>query len=160
MSTPIHLSEFTENQAVEAKLARGRDGQGALPESIWETYSAFANTHGGTIFLGVGERHYQFFADGIPCPDQVEATLWEGLNDPTQVSHNLLDNSQVRTHILPNGQSILIIVVPQAPRELRPIFIGTDPFTGSYKRQESGDYHLERKEVERMLTERSVNRDA
>ena len=84
MHTPIHLSEFTENVEVEAKLAHGRDGQGALPESIWETYSAFANTHGGTIFLGVGERHGQFFADGIPCPEQVEAKLWAGLNDPSQ----------------------------------------------------------------------------
>jgi predicted HTH transcriptional regulator len=154
MSTPIHLSEFTENLEVEAKLARGRDGQGALPESIWETYSAFANTHGGTIFLGVGERHDQFFADGIPCPEQVEEALWEGLNDPARVSHNLLDRSQVRTHCLPCGQSIVIIVVPQAPRELRPIHVGGSLFDGSYKRHESGDYHLEREEVEHMLAER------
>ena len=154
MHTPIHLSEFSENQEVEAKLAHGRDGQGALPKSIWETYSAFANTHGGTIFLGVGERHGQFFADGIPCPKQIEDALWKGLNDPTQVSHNLLERSQVRTHSLPCGQSIVIIVVPQAPQQLKPIYIGNDPFTGSYKRFQSGDYHLEREEVEHLLTER------
>ena len=156
MSEPIHLSEFTENQEVEAKLARGRDGQGALPESIWETYSAFANTHGGTIFLGVGERDESFYADGIPCPEQVEQVLWEALNDPNQVSHNLLDSSQVRTHTLPDGQSILIIVVPQAPRHLRPIYIGASPYEGSYVRKESGDYHCERKEVDWMLTEASA----
>lgn len=155
MSTPIHLSEFTENLEVEAKLARGRDGQGALPESIWETYSAFANTRGGTIFLGVGERHDQFFADGIPCPEKVEAELWQILKDPTKVSHNILDQSQIRTHVLPNGQSILIIVVPQAPSKLKPIHIGGSLYDGSYKRHESGDYHLEREEVEQMLAEQS-----
>lgn len=156
MSTPIHLSEFSENQEVEAKLARGRDGQGALPQSIWETYSAFANTRGGTIFLGVGERHDQFFADGIPQPELVEASLWEILNDPEKVSHNILDASQVRTHTLPDGLSILIIVVPQATREVRPIFIGNDPFTGSYKRHDSGDYHMDPEEVERILAEREI----
>ena len=154
MHTPIHLSEFTENKEVEAKLAHGRDGQGALPESIWETYSAFANTQGGTIFLGVGERHGQFFADGIPCSEKVESALWEGLNDPTKVSHNILDKSQVRTHTLPHGESIIIIAVPPAPRERRPIFIGTSIYDGSYKRHESGDYHMEREEVEQMLAER------
>ncbi|CAA6693660.1 MULTISPECIES: helix-turn-helix domain-containing protein [unclassified Lentimonas] len=156
MHTPIHLSEFTENVEVEAKLAHGRDGQGALPESIWETYSAFANTRGGTIFLGVGERHGQFFADGIPCSEQVEAALWAGLNDPKKVSHNILDTPQVRAHTLPHGENILIIVVPQAPKHLKPIFIGNDPYTGSYIRHESGDYHIEREAVEQMLADRGA----
>lgn len=40
-----------ERVTLECKKA-----QSSLPGSLWETYSAFANTYGGTILLGVYEN--------------------------------------------------------------------------------------------------------
>ena len=49
-----------EDYERECKLATG-----GLPESIWETYSSFANTNGGTILLGIREHRDSFTVEGL-----------------------------------------------------------------------------------------------
>jgi predicted HTH transcriptional regulator len=53
---------LVETNDVEMKKAAGRDGKGAIPDSVWETYSAMANTEGGIIILGaeqISDREFK-----------------------------------------------------------------------------------------------------
>ena len=45
------LIEVSENSEVEFKSAKG-----GFPGTFWETFSAFANTNGGIIVLGIKEK--------------------------------------------------------------------------------------------------------
>lgn len=56
----LETLQLDENHERECKLE-----EDAIPESIWETYSAFANTDGGTILLGVREHRDSFTINGL-----------------------------------------------------------------------------------------------
>ena len=69
------LSKYKENNRIEAKKA-----QGGLPHSIWETYSAFANTFGGYILLGVVENADKSFSSvPLPSPEKLVSDFWENV---------------------------------------------------------------------------------
>ncbi len=51
----MDIAKFFENGERECKEAADN-----LPRDLWETYSAFANTRGGTIYLGIKEKNGKF----------------------------------------------------------------------------------------------------
>jgi len=138
---------------MECKLAAGRDGNGALPEDFWPTYSAFANTQGGVVVLGVREKQLQFFVEGIANVAKVRKELFDALNNRQKVSTNLLSDASVRELDL-EGRTILVIDIPRATRKQRPIHLTTNPLSGhTYRRLNDGDRPLPDEEVKRMLAE-------
>src|SRR5438477_6341170 len=109
---PDDLDTLREGWDFEAKLAAGRDGQGVVPESLWETYSAMANTEGGVIVLGAKELpDGSLQLHGIVDIEKVERDLWNLLQNPQKVSANLLRRDDVRRVEL-DGRALLVIQVP------------------------------------------------
>jgi predicted HTH transcriptional regulator len=120
-----------ESVEIECKLAQGRDGRGELPQDFWPTYSAFANTRGGVLLLGVRERAGRFEVAGIQDSRKVRTELFDGANNPQKVSENLLSDSSVVERVW-EGVSVLIVHIPRARRAQRPVFLNRRPFEQTY----------------------------
>ena len=147
------IKTLRESQFIECKLANGRDGKGALPNDIWETYSAFANGDGGDILLGLKEhKDGSFELYGVSNTQKVLDDLWNGLNNPQKISHNLLREHWVKVvHI--DNKDLIHIHIPRSPRKYRPIYINGNPLKGTYRRFNSGDVLQNETVVRRMLAE-------
>lgn len=141
--------QLNENHERECKLA-----EGGLPESIWETYSAFANTDGGTILLGVKEYRDSFTVNGLTDRQlaKYQKNFWSTINDRNKVSKNILLNHHVKV-IKYEGKNILEINVPAADRHDKPVYIGTDPMKGTYRRDYEGDFLCMEASVRAMFSD-------
>ena len=144
------IAHYRENNRLEAKLATG-----GLPHSIWETYSAFANSYGGVILLGVEElSDHSLRVQGLLDPQELVEEFSALLTKPKVVSVNLLSEADIQI-LTVDGKEIVAISVPMAQQDQLPVYIGGDLVRGSYRRSGDGDYHCTRAELNAMLSGRS-----
>ena len=134
-----------EDQDLEFKAA-----QGGLPRSIWETVSAFANTAGGTIVLGVTEQDDKFEIVGINKPNISIKEFWSIHNNSQKLNYPICRDSDVTTLTI-EKKTVICIQIPQASRRQRPIYINGNPIGGTCKRNYEGDYRCTESEVRQML---------
>ncbi len=145
-----NIEQYRENNRLEAKRALG-----GLPKSIWETYSAFANTLGGIILLGVEEHSdHSLHPIDLPEPESLIREFRTLLNDPNKVSANVLSPDDIAIEDA-NGKNIIVVRVPRAERSERPVFIDGNPLN-SYRRSGEGDYRCEKEEIDTMLRDASA----
>ncbi len=140
------FDDYKEDNRREVKAA-----EGGLPQSLWDTYSAMANTYGGVIICGVRERKDgTWFTTGMKDADKLKKNFWNQANDQKKVSLNLIRESDTEIHEV--GEDIVLVIkVPMADRDQKPVFINGDMFKGTFKRNNEGDYHCTDAEVRAML---------
>lgn len=148
------LELFANLSAYEGTDVEYKSAKGGLPASLWETYSAFANTDGGVIYLGIAERNGKFSVDGLDDAEKLLADFWNAVNNRSKVNHNLLTNSDAALLALPESdRKVIAIRVPRADRSQRPVHVGSNPLTGTFRRNFEGDYHCTEAEVRRMFAD-------
>jgi len=139
-----------ESYELECKSAKG-----GMPGSLWETYSAFANSEGGNIVLGITEKDEILHIDGLSQAQvsKYQQDFWNQINNKGKVNTNILSEQQVKSIPIGTDQFILVIYVPAADYVSKPVHIGPDPLRGTYKRNHTGDYLCTPDEVRQMIAD-------
>ena len=151
------FDEYREDNRREVKKANG-----GLPVSLWDTYSAFANCYGGVIILGVKENaDGSWTTTGLQNETKLLKDFWDTINNRKKVNINLLSDDDVQTYVVGEKKDVIMVIyVPMAKREQKPVYINNDIFNGTYRRNHEGDYHCTRLQVKAMLrdqTERTMD---
>ena len=145
-----------ERVTLECKRAKAD-----VPKSVWETYSAFANTIGGLILLGVEEDRKtqdiskRFQISGVENPQKIIINFWDTINSD-KVNENILIDSDVEV-VDVDGAKIVCIRVPQADWRVKPIYLNGNIYKGTYRRNYEGDYHCKESQIKSMI--RDANDD-
>lgn len=146
------IRSLKENNLIEFKKAKG-----GLPKSLWESYSAFANTNGGVIVLGIDEPQKNMFISGKLTDFEVEElqkSFWDNINNSNKINVNILVDKDVYIDEY-DGYPILVIKIRRANRFEKPVYINNNVYNGTYRRNHQGDYHCTKAEVDLMIKDSS-----
>jgi len=137
-----------EGPSFEAKSATG-----GIPLSMWESYSAFANSFGGTIVLGLEEKEGgALTVKGVKDADRLVNEIWNTVNNPQKVSCNILRSDDVKV-TEQNGKRLISVRVPRADRHDCPVYINDNINSGTFRRNGPNDYRCTKPEIAGMMRE-------
>lgn len=118
-----------------------------LPKSIWETVSAFCNTSGGWIVLGVAQQGKQFEITGVVNAEKLEQDFFGVLRSQ---KFNAILAPQAYKYII-DEKTVLAFFIPSSPQ--KPIYFNTP--TNTFIRCGSGDQRATHSEISAMFREQS-----
>lgn len=158
-SMQLYVSQITKDR--ETAEIEFKSAKGGFPKSFWETYSAFANTHGGTIVLGVKEKDGIFTLNNLTDDDidKLQKDFWSGVHNKNTINACILKNDDVEVGEI-EGHKVILFHIPQAQRDQRPIHCTQDAFNGTFRRNYEGDYLCGNAEVRRMFADADITRPA
>ena len=134
-----------------------KKSKGELPKTFWKSYSAFANSDGGYIYLGIDEiEKRKYVPTGLNEDDikDLKTQLFNLCNNKEKISVNLLTDEDVE-EIMVDDSYALVVRINKCPMELKPVYVNSNLYQGTYRRSADGDYHCTVEEVNAMIRDAS-----
>ena len=134
-----------EPTRIEVKRAAG-----GLPKTVRETLSAFSNTDGGTLLLGIDEESgfsLVNLSDPTGLRDALVQMSRDDMTPPLQISTEVVEV---------DGHLLVVAEVPLAPADQRPVYVKAQGVSGgSYLRGGDGDRHMTEAEIAMVMASRT-----
>ncbi len=129
----------------------------SLPKDFWRSFSAFSNTQGGFILLGVSEDNGTFKITGVNNPQKIVDDLFSQARGNQKISYHYLDNSSVKYNTgIFNKKNVIAVYVQRAETNNIPVHLNGD-ITQSYIRLNTGDHKLSQDELRNCLSSYTRN---
>jgi hypothetical protein len=104
--------------------------------------------------LGLNERKGKFFPVGVSNAPKIIKEFWDQINNRQKVSLNILFDKDVIVLKFEN-KTFILISVPRANRQEKPVFLNNNILTGTFRRNFEGDYRCNETEVKAMLRDQA-----
>ncbi len=143
-------------QDIEWEDFEVKEAAWALPKNIWDTVSAFSNTAGGWIVLGVKQSGKKFEIEGVLNPEKIEQDFTTTLRSD---KFNVKITCASKKYNF-DDKILILFYIPISDN--KPVYYGSPDNT--FIRSASGDQRATKEEVDSMyrnrsfgtLTERSI----
>ena len=130
-----------------------KEASGGVPKSIWETVSAFSNTAGGWIILGVKESKVKsvstYEITGIDKAEKMEQDIISTLRSVSKFNVPILATAQLLDF---DGKSVLSFYIPASAN--KPVYFGNN-LNNTFIRVGSGDQHATDIEIDILMREKT-----
>ena len=131
-----------------------KEARNSLPRDIYETVSAFANTEGGSLVLGVREVGGSYEPVGIAEVDNVQNAFNSALRSRQKLNCVISAEQQMFDV---NGKTLLVFHIPEAQRQDKPVHIENE-IGRSYLRRGACNTRCTDADIERLLRDASHER--
>lgn len=146
--TLYELLDGFEWKDLELKESRTK-----VPESAYESVSAFLNTEGGHIVLGVNDKREIV---GVIDVDKIQNDFIGNLRKPERFGSPVTFEEYIRQH---KDMNVLIFYIPEANRKDKPVYVKTKKQGNvAFIRKGGGDYKCGKTELDRMIADAQETR--
>ncbi len=128
--------EWEDFEVKEAKIQ--------LPKNCWETVSAFSNTAGGWLVLGIKKQGRNFIVQGINNPEKIESDFLTVLRG-NKFNKKIIVKSKKYSI---EGKKVLGFYIPSASPKDKPIYFNS--LANTFIRTGSGDQRATHEEIDAM----------
>ncbi len=149
--SPDELREIIgrlRRQGQDDALVEAKSCGGGLSKDVWESVSAFGNTHGGTLLLGIDEKANFQQVEHFPL-EKIRNQFVEGMGDGGAAGKKVENPPQYDLERVDfEGGQILVVELEEVEHRFKPCYVSSKGLAnGSYKRIDDMDVKLSATEV-------------